>query len=724
MFCTSTDNKLTLPRIQQIDDKTLLIVKPAHDGSKSPGARSSKSAIVFSTTAPPSSSKQRKGPTFIKATRQKSRSFSALTSVLLSRVPGHSSSSANSPCSSTTSSTTGAGTTTAGLSFFTKRSHQERKNVPPVIPVKKSGQVVPCAKSDNCLNRFVASATCAKFVDYFSDHSGGVRKSATSASTLVEPFLQQQQHQQDQFHYPGTPSSSSGAGGHTSSAVVTAQPRKWTAIKNKWDQKLQASGDRQKEIGASLASVSNNAQIFRKTHHHHQSRQRSNSLSPLDNPEDGKSIESLLEITSPSPTLQEVRFLDTPEIRYASPIAVRSSRGDFGNYNDEDDIEDDSESLTEGASIKLGTSKDTLVPTRASSACSSDTESCCSECKLTEPEDPAESEMTRHHGTAGGGGGGTKRSRDHHHHHHHHHHRHHSKHHGASGSASKEKPKLVVANVTYLQRPMSPGLVLREHSPSSSPASGTIDMFGNVVGSGATEGCSGGNYPSSSVIRNNNVFTSNINNQQSKSQQAKLEFLKSFASPSPQPSGSHSTRDPLRANNSSNVNANERQGGAGPGAGVGFSGAFSASISPSSSGGASDTIRSSASGGDNNIGIVGTNNAIKGRSSNLQGTVGAPLHQVLPTSDLQDPFNGQQRGHFPDANVRSSTGDPLAGGSASSNRGEGAEQCGGVNTQSFFTDNSSTDRCSQGFHQGATTRGSGTEEGHADQRDGQEYGAR
>ncbi|CAL8143249.1 unnamed protein product [Orchesella dallaii] len=633
------DNKLSLPRY---DDKNqLLIVKPVRDGSKSPGAHSSKSAIVISSTSS-EASKQRKVPSFIKVTRQKSRSVSALTSVLLSRVPGHSSSSANSPCSSTTSSNT-------GLSIFFKRSHQD-KNVPPVIPAKKSGHV-PCAKSDNCLNRIVASATCAKFVDYFSETSARVSKSATSTTTLVEPFLHQ-----DSSNLPGTPSSSSATGQASSSSVtvVTAQPRKWTAIKNKWDQKLQASGDRQKEIGASLASVSNNAQIFRKAHHHqhHQQRQRSSSLSPLDNPDDGKSIESLLEITSPSPTLQEVRFLDTPEIRYASPIAVRVSRGEFSNYEDDED----SEPITEVA----GANNTTQLGKELSSTtvCSSDTESCCSECKDEENDELRE--MTRHHGATGGVGGGTKRSRDPHHHR-----RHHGKHGKNSTSAeSKEKPMLVVANVSYLQRPMSPGLLLRESSPSSS---GTVDTFSNLVEGG------GANLSSSSVIRNNNVFSTNNTNinqpQANKSHQAKLEFLKSFA---PQPQHhqrqpqAFPKRDPLCANTSI-VNVNER------------SGALSMSISPSSSGGASE------------------------KDNRVEGTILSPRHTQL--DDLQDPFN-RQRALFADVTLRSSTGDPLVSGgcgkigatttgvSRKSDQGgsapRGAEHCGGMRNQSFLIGSSHT----------------------------------
>lgn len=664
----SLDNKLSL--FQQNDDGVqLLIVKPAHDGSKSPGAHSSKSAIIISTTAP---SKQRKGPVFIKANRQKSRSFSALTSAILSRVPGHHSSGANSPCNSTTSSANAG--SSSGLSVFFKRSHQENKNTPPVVPPKKSGHIVPCAKSDNCLNRFVASATCAKFVDYFSAENSKVHKSATS-TTPVEPFITHQQSSSSE-HYP--PGSSSAASSSPAFAVVTAQPRKWTAIKNKWDQKLQASGDRQKEIGASLASVSNNAQIFRKTHHHHQPRQRSSSLSPLDNPEDGKSIESLLEITSPSPTLQEVRFLDTPEIRYASPVAVRSSRGEYHNVDYGDDDEDESVTLIEGATSIINSSivgeRDSRTPSRASSACSSYTaSSLCSECKdsdnIEDEENDTVGEMTRHQGNTGATAvGGKKRSRDHHHHHRH------DKH-----SSSKEKPKLVVANVTYLQRPMSPGLVLRESSPSSSTVSGTIDSFGMPGGSGNLSGAgrgaeAGGNLYSPSVIRNNNVFT-NINTQsssQSKSQQAKLEFLKSFsASQSYEQQNVLGSvkRDPLCANNSSIVNANERQASCGA---VGF-------ISPSSSSGASD-IRSSGSVG---VGIIGTNNAVMGGGrSNIR-----PTHQPFLLGDLQDPFlTNRQRDHFTDAGLTEASGGVMIGydacdGANNSNRSRGAPSGGRVDEQ-------------------------------------------
>jgi len=329
---------------------------------------------------------------------------------------------------------------------------------------------VSAAKSDNYLNRIVVSATCAKFTagkstdnlatattsqsDTHKCHSAIKNKKKSSSSTLVEAF---------------STSSNEASGG----SEVSNQPqqRRWTAVKHKWDLKLQQSqvppGDPSSNPNSSTNTSNNksgDAAIFIKSQLSQISGVSSASLlqgAYEDNPTRflescGTTASNSLQDVQPNapyiPTKPHeagrVKFCLEPEEIPLSPTISRSQSSDCRPIqvdpsligiidSSNQDVEEESEEMTKSRHFHYSTNSS---------------------------------------GGGGGASGGSKLKGG----------RQNAKDHlDSSGEGPKSsgggtfqltskdiKAQLVVANVSYLQRPTSPCLLI---SPGDSSSSNTIN---------------------------------------------------------------------------------------------------------------------------------------------------------------------------------------------------------------------------------------------------------
>jgi hypothetical protein len=357
---------------------------------------------------------------------------------------------------------------------------------------------VSCAKSDNYLNRIVVSATCAKFnvgksVDNLNTSNlistethkpqsssiipkkkgasaSGRNGQSSSSSTFVEPY--------NSNYYSSTEvSGSSGGGGDNSSTQSQPQQRRWTAVKHKWDAKLQEKQlhhSQSESTGVTSADETANANaqnlIFIKS----QLSQISgipiaipNTTSSESNLREEQALQlescgtsarsslQFLETTFPSTVKPHeagrVKFCLEPQEIPASPSISRSQSSDCKptqidpsldlDSNNHPVTDEESEDMTKSRhfhySSSGGASGGTAGPSRSR--------------RKVQP-------LHQEQGTSSSSGAPIK---------------------VLTAKTSKEKAQLVVANVSYLQRPTSPCLLISPGDPRQSSSSSSPIVFNN-----------------------------------------------------------------------------------------------------------------------------------------------------------------------------------------------------------------------------------------------------